>query len=230
MLLGSYNSSNLLYPTFQNSGLSFRKNFPKIDNVNNQVDFILPNITLTIIKYLKNLASSLPYIQKNLKISDFDDTLFSRDKQLSDDIWLKKNRWSDWIEYILTQLWLSKYLLSYYIGRNIPDEIHSQMNSKIDIILTAWNPSVQKSKIKLFEELRDYKIIVTKNWEDKVMALINYVLYTLKFIPSKITVYEDRPQFFLKHRILIEYILWIPLEIIHVEMDWNDWYKRLNIL
>jgi hypothetical protein len=51
------------------------------------------------------------------------------------------------------------------------------------------------------------------------LELIKYVIYKLKFIPSKITVYEDRPQYFIEYRDLIEDVLGTKLEIMYVEMD-----------
>jgi hypothetical protein len=55
--------------------------------------------------------------------------------------------------------------------------------------------------------LDKYHIIVTQKASDKVLKTIRYVLYTLKYIPNTITIYEDRPQRFLEYRDLIEKVL-----------------------
>ena len=40
----------------------------------------------------------------------------------------------------------------------------------------------------------------------------------MKFIPNKIIVYEDRPEYFIENKSLIEDFLWTTLEIMFVEM------------
>jgi len=60
------------------------------------------------------------------------------------------------------------------------------------------------------------------------MATIQYVLFTLKYIPSEIIIYEDRPQYFIKYRELIEWVLGCELTIMRVEMDGNNGYKKIE--
>jgi hypothetical protein len=47
------------------------------------------------------------------------------------------------------------------------------------------------------------------------------VIFELKFLPKDITVFEDRPQFFIEYRPLIEELLETKLIIKHVTMDSN---------
>jgi hypothetical protein len=44
----------------------------------------------------------------------------------------------------------------------------------------------------------------------------------LKYIPNTIVIFEDRPQYFVEYRDLIEDVLWVNLIINKVIMDWND--------
>jgi len=39
------------------------------------------------------------------------------------------------------------------------------------------------------------------------MAVIQYVIFELKYIPSEIIVYEDRPEYFIEYRELMESLL-----------------------
>ena len=168
--------------------------------------------------------------EQKLIVADFDYTLFSRDEQLENEPWLSDNRWDDWPKFIFWEVWMTNFLNKYYKDKHIPKDIVKKMNPETDIILTAWIYEFQKEKINMCKELDNYKVIITKNWEDKIIALIRYVIFDLKFIPSKITVYEDRPQFFIEYRDLIEDVLWIKLEIIYVKMNWNNWYKKLELV
>ena len=175
-------------------------------------------------------VKELEVIDIELRVSDFDYTLFSRDEQLENEPWLKENRWDNWPKFIFSKIWMTDFLNKYYKYREIPEDIISKMNPKTDVIISAWIYEFQKAKINLCKQLNGYKTIITKNWEDKIIELIRYVIFELRFIPKKIIVYEDRPQLFIEYKELIENILQTKLEIIYVEMEWNKWYKRLEII
>ena len=181
-------------------------------------------------EFWKEQVSELEKKDLELKFADFDYTLFSRDEQLENEPWLKENRWEDWPKFILKKVWMTNFLNKYHKNKSIPKNIIIKMNPETDVIITAWIYEFQKAKINLCKELDGYKTIITKNWEDKIIALIRYIIFELKFIPSKITVYEDRPKYFLEYRDLIEDVLWTQLEIVYVEMNWNKWYKKLEII
>ena len=176
--------------------------------------------------FWKEWAQTLEKKDININIADFDDTLFSRDEQLENEKWLKENRWDTWTKFIFEKVWMMKFLEKYYKNKSIPKDIISKMNPKYDIILTAWIYEFQIAKIRLCKELYNFKNIITKDWKEKIIALIRYVLFDLWFLPSKITIYEDRPNYFIEYKDLLQDILWCKLEIIYVEMNWNDWYKN----
>lgn len=158
----------------------------------------------------------------NLNIVDFDYTLFSRDEQLEKEKELINNRWDRWALFIFENIWMNKFLNKYYKDKPIPKSIISKMNPKYDIILTAWQYDFQIAKIRICKELDDFKVIITKNWKEKIIFLIRYILFELKFIPEKITIYEDRPEYFLEYREFLEKVLWTKIEIMKVEMKWNE--------
>jgi hypothetical protein len=96
-----------------------------------------------------------------------------------------------------------------------------------DIILTAGMPELQIMKAR-WAGLEKYTLRVVAEWKDKILEAIRYVLFELKYIPSEIIVYEDRPQFFIEYRALIEWVLWTKLTIMYVEMDGNNGYKKIE--
>jgi hypothetical protein len=56
----------------------------------------------------------------------------------------------------------------------------------------------------------------------KILETIKYVVNKLWFIPNKITVYEDRLQFFIENKKLIENFLWTKVELMFVQMLNNE--------
>lgn len=161
-----------------------------------------------------------------IRVCDFDDTLFSRDKQLQDKN-LRENRAEKGINFIVENYGIHEFSKKYYRNKTIPQEILSLLKKDSDIILTAW--LIELQQIKLREAwLWEYNIKIVYSWKDKILETIRYVLFELKYIPSEIIVYEDRPQFFIEYRELIEWVLWCKLTIMYVEMDGNDGYKKIE--
>lgn len=180
-----------------------------------------------IINYWEEEIKKLKKSDLELKVADFDDTLFSRKEQLENEKYLRENRWDLWPKSIIDNWWIEKYIQKYYIDKKMPDNILNNFNTENDLILTAWIYEFQISK--LFAcNMQKYNYVITKNWQEKIIALIRYVIYKLKCIPNKITVYEDRPQYFIEYRDLIEEVLWTKLEIMYVEMNWNIDYKKIE--
>lgn len=164
---------------------------------------------------------------ETVRIVDLDDTLFGRKDQLDREPWLRENRWEEGNKYILYRLGLEKFIAKYYEWISYPQEIVSQIQKDKDVIMTAGFEVIQKAKIESMG-LSDYNHVITKNGIEKILTSIRYILYTLKFLPQEIIVYEDRPEHFIKYKSMIEWILWCKLTIMYVEMDGNKGYKKIE--
>jgi hypothetical protein len=103
---------------------------------------------------------------------------------------------------------MSQFLKDYYNNVSIPTEILSKLDSSRDIVMTAGGSrDFQIAKVRSCKELDDFKLVVTKDAQEKVPELIRHVLFELRYIPSEIIIYEDRPQYFIEYRELIESVL-----------------------
>ena len=107
------------------------------------------------------------------------------------------------------------------IWKSYPKNIISLLNKKTDVIITAGFLEIQKLKVKELW-ISDYKMIVVDEWRDKIISTIQYIIYDLGFIPSSITIYEDRPEFFVKYSDLLSDILWTKIIVNKVHMISND--------
>jgi len=178
------------------------------------------------INKLKDKINQLEKKNIDLIITDFDDTIFSRNEQLEDCKLLRENRWNAWNNIILKVLWLENYWKKYYKNKTIPKTIVSKLRKWHDLILTAWDQELQNCKLKNIW-LDKHNYIVVKLPEDKIIKTIEYITDTLWFLPKKVTVYEDRPKYFIEHKDFLENILNIPFDIMYVEM--NDNYSEPKI-
>lgn len=169
------------------------------------------------LKELKNKLNKLEKKDIDLIISDFDDTIFSRTEQLEDSELLKNNRWSKWNDVILKEIWKNKYFETYYDNKKFPQSISSKLRENHDLILTAWYEELQTAKLKSCK-LNHINYHVVENAEDKIIETIKYIANRLKFLPSKITVYEDRPKYFIEYKNFLEEFLGIEIHIMYVEM------------
>jgi len=165
--------------------------------------------------------------QETFIVSDLDDTLFSRVEQLEKEPELVLRRGYVWNTYLINEIGISPMLKKYYVNKNYPQEIIQKLNPKKSLILTAGIYEYQMGKQKALW-LTDYPIQIVHTWKDKILELIRYILYTLKYIPSEIEIYEDRPEFFIEYRDFIESCLGTKLHIHHVEMDGNSGYKKIE--
>jgi hypothetical protein len=118
-------------------------------------------------------------------------------------------------------IWIDTMINKYYIWKNFPKTITSKLRINHDLILSAWILELQKFKLKA-TWLDKFNYIIVEHAEEKTNELIRYVVEDLKFIPNKITIYEDRPDYFIENRKFIEDFLWTKLEIMFVEMNGND--------
>jgi len=170
------------------------------------------------LKKLESLKKSLEKKEIDLIISDFDDTIFCRKEQLNESEILRNNRWSAWNDVVLWVLWLDNYINKFYIWKEFPKTIIWKMRKNHDLILTAWNKKIQDEKMKATWISWNIRYIVVDHASKKILETIRYVIKDLWFIPSKITVYEDRPEYFIENKKIIEDFLWTSVDVFLVEM------------
>jgi len=172
---------------------------------------------------LKNKISSLEKKDIDLIIADFDDTIFCRKEQLEDNELLRNNRWKKWTEIMKNVIWIENIANMYYKNKKYPTVISDKLRKNHDLILTAWDFELQTIRVKTCN-LSHINTTVVADAEEKILETILYIINTLKFIPNKITVYEDRPKYFIENRELLEEVIWTEIEIMLVEMidNYND--------
>jgi len=166
--------------------------------------------------------------QEIFNVVDLDDTLFGRRDQMEAEPELVKRRWYEGNVYMINEIWIHNMIRNHYEWKPYPQDIISKVSHENTLLLTAWVPEYQHLKRRAMK-LEDFHMKVVWEWKDKIMATIQYVLFELKYIPSEIVVYEDRPQYFIQYRELIEWVLWCELTIMRVEMDGNNWYKKIEV-
>ncbi|MDQ7009638.1 MAG: hypothetical protein Q9M94_05095 [Candidatus Gracilibacteria bacterium] len=189
----------------------------------------LKNLTSNnyIIDYWFDEIKKLDKKDIEINITDFDYTLFSRDEQLEKEQYLRENRGDLGPKAIAKNGGINNYIKKYYLNKNFPKNILEKFDIRYDLVLTAGIYEFQVAKL-IACDLDKYNFVITKNGEEKILELIKYIIYKLKFIPSKITVYEDRPKSFIEYRDLIEEVLGTKLEIMYVKMDGNNGYKKIE--
>lgn len=171
----------------------------------------------------KNLLKQDVDLEKNnteIKIVDFDDTIFCRKDILNESKVLRENRWDKWNQVIMNEMWLDNFINQFHKDKSYPDTISSTLNKGVDLILTAWLEELQMWKI-IAAKLQDQNIIVTDHAYEKPYETLKYVIDVLWYIPKKISVYEDRPKYFIQHKVEMEKFLWTEIEVLFVEMENN---------
>ncbi|NDK09825.1 hypothetical protein GW846_03540 [Candidatus Gracilibacteria bacterium] len=177
------------------------------------------NFYIEEVKHLEKKESAL-------RVSDLDDTLFGRGDQLESEVKLRENRGASGIDVIINDLGLHTFIQEQY-HTDFPRDILDLLDPKIDIILTAGMVELQRMKAQKMQ-LDNYTVKIVDTGIDKIMAVIQYVIFELKYIPSEIIVYEDRPEYFIEYRELMESLLGTKLTIMFVEMNGNDGYKSIQ--
>jgi hypothetical protein len=145
----------------------------------------------------------LPTQDVCLIISDFDDTIFSKQMQMECEPLLKECEPHMRNSVIMYKIGVPIMIEKYYKGEIFPPDIISLMNPSRDLILSAGIESYQQQKLQALG-LSHFPLKVVKEPKDKILASIQYILYTLKYIPSEIIIYEDKPHYFIEYRQLIE--------------------------
>lgn len=175
----------------------------------------------------KDLVSKLEKKDISIIITDLDDCLYSRNEQLEWSETLRTNRWDEWTKKIFNEIWLNKYIKDWFTNKPVTQEIVSQLNQETDLILTAGVLENQLEKVSALW-LDIYNLVAVESWKDKIIATIRYVIFNLWYIPSSITIYEDRPEYFIEYRDLIQDILWTNLIIQKVVLNWDNWVTQIT--
>ncbi len=180
---------------------------------------------------LRNLKEKFQNLKKSnndLIITDFDDTIFST-KEVIDKDYRKWRRWKQWNDFIIENNLIDKIVEEVYIDTKYPSIITSKLRKNHDLILTVWIEEFQTKKI-IAANVNHINVRIVPSAEDKVAETIRYVVDELWFIPSKITIYEDRPKYFIEYKNFIEDFLWTKLEIMLVEMESNNSEPKIKKL
>ncbi len=174
-----------------------------------------------ILKELENKIKKLEKKDVDLIITDFDNTIFCRNEQIEISELLRNNRGKKWNDILREIIWIENAMEMFYIGKNYPTIITSKLRVNHDLILTAWYIDIQTAKIKACK-LNHINYIIVNNPEEKIIETIKYIANILKFIPNKITVYEDKPKYFIEYKYFLQDFLWVKIEIMYVEMNDNN--------
>lgn len=169
----------------------------------------------------KELVEKMDKQEWNIIISDLDDTIFSRKEQLEWSEELRNNRGIKWNFKIINEISISPYIQKWVKWKKYPKNIISLLNKETDLILTAWFLEIQKMKVTELW-IQDYNMIVVDTAKDKIISTIQYIIFDLWYIPSSITIYEDRPEFFMEYKSLLEDILSTKIIINKVVMQGNN--------
>ena len=163
----------------------------------------------------------------NFIITDLDYTLFSRDEQIAWEPELKIKRWYEGNMHMINEIGIEPMIQKYYEGKAYPQDIVTELSSENSLILTAGIPEYQYGKRRAMK-LWYIPMQVVADWEDKILETIKYILFELKYIPSEIIVYEDRPQYFIEYRDFLEEVLGCKITIMFVEMNGNIGYNKIE--
>lgn len=189
-----------------------------------QEELHVPDTIWWVYRYWQRCISELERKDINVNICDYDATLFWRKQQLEENEELAKNRWDKWIQYYMNEMGLTKFIQTYFTGTSVPDDIIKNLNPEYDLILSMGLWEAQHAKINANPQLKNIKQIFINRHEKKVLEMIRYIIFELKFIPNSITVYEDRPEIFVEFREFIEDLFWCELKITKVLLQDNKKY------
>ena len=176
--------------------------------------------------FLEKEKNKLEKSEENIIITDLDDTIFST-KEIRKANFMEWKRWNEGNIFLKEKYWLQKLINNFYKNKAFPNAIISKLKENKDLILTTWMYELQIMKIKELK-LDNFNYIITSKAEEKILALLKYIILGLKYLPKKITIYEDRPHFFIYFKELIENFLETKIEIIYVKMDWNNVEPKLE--
>lgn len=182
------------------------------------------------ILHVAEALNELPFFpERTLNVLDFDDTMYSRHMQLQLPI-LQDNRWVLW-NYVIENILGSKNVLEQFYSSEYAvkrllwvlwgsNELHDA------IILTAWQQDWQTQKCKAIGlNTWEVPISIVEKSSEKPRRLIEYII-SLGYIPGKIIVYEDRPEYFLElWEGLSKLLKWVEIVVDRIELD-QTWSMR----
>lgn len=183
--------------------------------------------------WLTKRLSKLP-IKKDivLNVLDFDDTLYSRFNQLQEPVF-QDNRWSEW-NRVIRQIWIDNFVNKFYKKTwaviKLLRILENQNHNHRSIILTAWEMDLQKLKCEaVWIAWNKPKVVVVKESKSKPMKMLLEILESW-YIPGKIIVYEDRPEFFLwSNWKTLAKMLGIEIVVDHIFLEQDDTTKIARI-
>ncbi len=186
----------------------------------------------SIIKLTEKL--SLLKIKKEvvLNVLDFDDTLYSRFNQLQSSLY-QDNRWNEWNK-LIRQNGIDNFIKKFYKKTwavlKLFKILENQNHNHRSIILTAWENDLQLLKCEaIWIVWNKPKIVVVKESKNKPMKMLSEIIESW-YIPWKIIVYEDRPEFFLWNNWkTLAKMLWIEIVVDHIFLEQDDSTKIAKI-
>lgn len=183
--------------------------------------------------WLTKRLSKLP-IKKDivLNVLDFDDTLYSRFNQLQEPVF-QDNRWSEW-NRVIRQNGIDNFVNKFYKKTwaviKLLRILENQNQNHRSIILTAWENDLQELKCEaIWIVWNKPKVVIVKESKNKPMKMLLEILESW-YIPGKIIVYEDRPEFFLwSNWKTLAKMLGIEIVVDHIFLEQDDTTKIARI-
>jgi hypothetical protein len=199
---------------------------PHIETLRELISWLTP-LTGLVDFYIEE-SKKLEKKDSRFIIADMDDTLISREQLTIQEPLLKVSRGQEGNKVVINHFGIHDIVERFYANQNPPQDIADVMRASTDsLVLTAWVPEYAMMKYKA-AGLTQFPIEVVYDGKDKILKTLQYIIFTLKYIPSEIVIYEDRPQYFVEYRDLIEWLLKTKLTIMYVEMDGNNWYQKIE--
>lgn len=146
----------------------------------------------SIESYTDRIQNLPRMLMKPLHVFDLDDTLYSRQWTLQHWI-LSDNRWYAWNKIIKERWGYESFVDTHYgISWRVKLLIYVLLKERW-IILTAWDPILQMMKINAMQlNKQGIPIIIVNTIWDKPRWILDHIIEELWYIPSSITVYDDR--------------------------------------
>lgn len=198
---------------------------------------IYPEDIRILLQYIPDLDSIIPKLNMlkfrygtTLNVIDYDDTMQHRHYQLQDGR-LQDNRWLAGNKVIDEVIGREKFLENHYrrdsIVRRIAHILEMQDENHVSRILTAGEETWQTSKTKItgvFDKIHGINIV--SSWDQKIAKMLHMILW-LWYIPSKIIIYEDRPEHFQKAATALTKLLWwTEIVVNHVLLSQREVIKK----